>query len=56
MGRPSQLTKKQVEEIKKLNDANPIYCEKIEIKDDKLFTKDLDIRENDVFLLTFTKL
>ena len=56
MGRPSQLTKEQVKEIKKLNDGSPIYCEKIEVKPGESFMKELDIRENDVFLITMTKL
>lgn len=56
MGRPNQLTKEQVNEIKKQNDGSPIHCEKIEVKTGIPFMKELDIRENDVFLLTLTKL
>ena len=56
MGKPNQLTKEQVKEIKKLNDGSPIYCEKIEVKSGESFVKELDIRENDVFLITMTKL
>jgi xylan 1,4-beta-xylosidase len=56
MGKPNQLTKEQVKEIKKLNDGSPIYCEKIEVETGKSFMKELDIRENDVFLITMTKL
>jgi xylan 1,4-beta-xylosidase len=56
MDKPSQLTKEQVKEIKKLNDGSPIYCEKIEVKPGESFMKELDIRENDVFLITMTKL
>ena len=55
MGRPSQLTKGQVKEIKKLNDGSPIYCEKIKVKTGVPFLKELEIRENDVFLITITK-
>ena len=56
MGRPNQLSKEQVNEIKKLNDGSPIYCEKIEVRPRESFMKELDIRENDVFLITITKL
>ncbi len=52
MGKPSQLTKEQVKKIKKLNDGSPISCEKIEVKTDANFIKELDLRENDVFLIT----
>jgi len=56
MGRPNQLTKDQVKKIKKLNDGSPIHCEKIEVEPGGSFMKELDIRENDVFLITMTKL
>ncbi len=56
MGRPNQLSKEQVNEIKKLNDGSPIYCEKMEVKPSESFMKELDIRDNDVFLITITKL
>lgn len=56
MGRPSQLTKQQVEQIKKQNDGSPVLKEIITIKESTPFTKELDIRENDVFFLNFIKL
>jgi xylan 1,4-beta-xylosidase len=56
MGRPNQLTKEQVKKMKKLNDGSPIYYEKIEVEPGESFMKELDIRENDVFLITITKL
>lgn len=55
MGRHSQLTKEQVQKIKKLNDGSAISSEKIEVKDGATFLKELKIRENDVFLLTMTQ-
>jgi xylan 1,4-beta-xylosidase len=55
MGRPGQLTKEQVQKIKELNDGSAIYSEKIQVKNGALFQKELEIRENDVFLLTMTK-
>ena len=56
MGRPNQLTKKQVKEIKRHNDGSPFYFKKIEVKSGAPFIKELDIRENDVFLITITKI
>jgi xylan 1,4-beta-xylosidase len=55
MGRPRQLTKEQVQKIKELNDGSPIYSENIKVKIGIPFLKDLEIRENDVFLLTMTR-
>ncbi len=55
MGRPGQLTKEQVKKIKKLNDGSPIYSEKIELNTGVPLLKELEIRENDVFLITMTK-
>jgi len=55
MGRPSQLTKEQVKKIKELNDGSAISNEKIEIKTGLPFIKEMDVRENDVFLITMTK-
>ena len=54
MGRPNQLTKKQVKEIKRHNDGSPFYFKKIEVKSGAPFIKELDIRENDVFLIKRT--
>jgi xylan 1,4-beta-xylosidase len=56
MGRPNQLTKEQVQDIKKLNDGSARLCEKIIVKSGESFVKELDIRENDVLLVTLTKL
>jgi xylan 1,4-beta-xylosidase len=55
MGKPNQLTKEQVRKIKKLNDGSVFSSEKIKVKSDEPFLKELEIRENDVFLITMTK-
>jgi xylan 1,4-beta-xylosidase len=55
LGKPSQLTKVQVEQIKKINDGSPITKEVVTIKSGIPFSKELDIRENDVFLLSLIK-
>ena len=55
MGKPKQLNKQQVEELKKHNDGSPVATEIIEVKANEPFSKELDIRENDVFLLNMIK-
>lgn len=55
MGKPKQLNKQQVEELKRHNDGSLVSTEVIEIKENTAFSKELDIRENDVFLLNLIK-
>jgi xylan 1,4-beta-xylosidase len=56
LGRPSQLNKIQVETIKKLNNGSPLSKEMIKVQTGVPFTKELDLRENDVYFLKFIKL
>ena len=56
MNKPHQLTKQQVEHIKKLNDGSPVSKEYINVNSLEVFSKELEIRENDVFLLNLIKL
>jgi hypothetical protein len=55
MGKPAQLTKQQVEQIKKLNDGSPVSKEIVKVKAGITFTKEMDLRENDVYLLNLVK-
>ncbi|HDR50810.1 MAG TPA: glycoside hydrolase [Mariniphaga anaerophila] len=55
MGRPNQLTKEQVRRIKELNNGSAISSEKIKVKKGAPYLKELEIRENDVLLITLTK-
>ena len=55
MGRPTQLTKAQVEQIKKQNDGSPLAIENIQIKKNQSFVKELDLCENDVYFLKIIK-
>ena len=55
MGKPAQLTRQQVEQLKKQNDGSPIAKEIITVKAGVSFSKELEIRENDVFLLNLIK-
>jgi xylan 1,4-beta-xylosidase len=56
MGRPNQLTKQQVDTIKRLNDGSPVFREIIQVNSLGVFSKELEIRENDVFLFNLIKL
>ncbi len=56
LGRPQQLTKQQVEQIKKQNDGSPVAKEIITIKNRMPVIKELELRENDVFFLNIIKL
>jgi xylan 1,4-beta-xylosidase len=56
LGRPSQLSKQQFEQIKKLNSGSPVSVEIVKVKAESVFLKELDIRENDVFFLNLIKL
>ncbi len=55
MGRPEQLNRQQVAELKRQNDGSPVLTEKIDINKDAAFSKEFDIRENDVFMLNLIK-
>ncbi|MDR6565075.1 GH39 family glycosyl hydrolase [Chitinophaga ginsengisegetis] len=56
IGKPAQLNRQEVEQIKKLNDGSPVTREIITVKAGVPFTKELEIRENDVFFLNIIKL
>lgn len=56
LGRPNQLTRQQVEQIKKINSGTPVAAEIVRVKKGETFIKELNIRENDVYLLNFVKL
>jgi xylan 1,4-beta-xylosidase len=56
MNKPKQLTKLQVEEIKKLNNGSPLATEKVKMAKDDLFLKELELHENDVFFLNLKRL
>ena len=56
LGKPSQLTKIQVEQIKKQNDGSPVSKEIITIKAGIPFSRELEMRENDVYFVNLIKL
>jgi len=56
MGKPNQLNRQQVDDLKKQNDGSPVSAIIIEVKQNESFSKELDIRENDVFLLNLIRL
>jgi xylan 1,4-beta-xylosidase len=52
MGRPAQLTRAQVETIKAMNDGTPVKRELVTVGRKGTLSKQLDLRENDVFLVS----
>lgn len=56
LGKPNQLTRAQVEQIKQQNDGSPVSKEIITIKSGAPLTKEIEIRENDVFFLNLIRL
>jgi xylan 1,4-beta-xylosidase len=56
MGSPQNLSRGQVKELADKNDGKALETYQINIKSKQLFTKDLDLRENEVFLVSLGKL
>jgi len=56
LGKPSQLTKKQLTEIKSKNDGKPFMMETVTIKSDGNFFREIDLRENDVIMVNLVKI
>lgn len=56
IGKPAQLTRQEVEQIKKQNDGSPVAREIVAVKADGLLSRELEIRENDVFFLNIIRL
>ena len=56
MGRPSQLNRQQVQQIKKTNDGAPEFTENVTVKNGTVFSKALEIRENDVYYINLIRL
>jgi len=55
MGKPNQLNKQQVEELKSRNNGSAVARETITVNENITYLRELDIRENDVFLLNLVK-
>lgn len=55
MNKPSQLSKQQVEIIKKKNDGAPVFNENIIISKRGLFTREIKIKENEVILISLKR-
>jgi xylan 1,4-beta-xylosidase len=56
MGSPQHLKLEQVKELDKKNDGKPLETHKIKVDSKKPFIKELNIRENDVFMVTLEKI
>ncbi|HTN20956.1 MAG TPA: hypothetical protein VL125_10790 [Pelobium sp.] len=56
MGKPAQLNRQQVEQIKNQNNGSPVLTVTVTIKNDGVFAKNLKLRENDVYFINLVKL
>jgi xylan 1,4-beta-xylosidase len=52
MGKPNQLSRDQVAQLKKDSDGKPVARETIRVGKDGTFAKEFPIRENDVYMVT----
>ena len=52
MGSPPTLSREQVRALAGRNDGRPVTTARVEVKAGGLFSRDLPLRENDVYLLT----
>ena len=52
MGSPPVLTREQVRSLAARNDGRPVTTARVEVKAAGLFSRDLPLRENDVYLIT----
>ncbi len=56
LGSPNQLTQQQVHQIQTKNNGSPVSKTIVDIPNHSTFTKEIELRENDVFLITLVKL
>ena len=56
MYKPAQLTEEQVKAIKNINDGSPVSKKIIKVDSSGVFSDEIGIRENDVFLMKLIKL
>ena len=51
MGSPAQLTRAQVQTLRKASSGQPVIDQKIAVGDDGMFVRSFELRENDVWLV-----
>ena len=55
MGSPQSLTPTQVRALAEKNDGLPVESRRITVKGEQVFSRDFNLRENDVYLITLEK-
>lgn len=55
LNKPKQLTVQQVTDIKRQNDGSPVSIEIVKVGKTGTFTRDIQINENDVYMLNFVR-
>jgi xylan 1,4-beta-xylosidase len=56
MNKPNQLTKQQVDIIKKQNDGSPVSIENIKVNSSGVYSRTFEIRENDIFFINIVRI
>jgi len=56
MNKPNQLTKQQVDYIKKQNDGSAVSKENIKVYSSGVYSRTFEIRENDIFLINIVRI
>lgn len=56
LGKPKQLSRQEVKTLKAQNNGAPIFSEMVNIDSKGIFSKELPLRENDVYLIRLTKM
>ncbi|MDQ3181478.1 MAG: hypothetical protein M3Q33_13280 [Acidobacteriota bacterium] len=55
IGSPNNLSRHQIKELNDKNNGQPVESSSVKIDGKKTFHKSLNLRENDVFMLTLEK-
>jgi xylan 1,4-beta-xylosidase len=55
MGLPATLTREQVRRLAEKNDGRPASAARVQVTAGQTFTRDLPLRENDVYLMTLSR-
>ena len=55
IGSPKNLSREQVRELDEKNNGKPVEISTIQVKSNQAFSKEIKMRENDVFLITLEK-
>ncbi len=55
LGSPQNLTREQVRDLGEKNNGKPVETSQISIKSKQSFSQEINVRENDVFMIVLEK-